>query len=453
MESKKIIKIEISDPVYCLIKQGFILIKPALTYKAEYYVQGPYSKKRVDYKKTLAWKSRVNKGYLFYHGLLNRVKEYCQTQNLNLEIKKTFEDYLIPETDEPKVPGLNIKEGERAYQYSLIQKAIKHQRGVILSATGSGKTIMMLGLISCFPSKKILFLSNTHVPITQFKKSVIKYGFKDYEIDSGTVQTYSRKPAEEIDKYDIIIVDECHEFGGFNGMYANLFRKSLAPIRVGFTATLPDNPEIKFALEGLIGPVIGSLSIEEGNFFGVLAKPHIKVLELPEQKKIGDIRLYRDVYRMGVVNNRARNLAIVQETKRLLDEGKTILILVVEIEHGKNIVDLAKRLYDLNITFVQGKTDSEAREEIRMAMNEKKIKAVVATAVFRKALDIPSLSAVINACGGKSETMTLQAIGRGLRKTKDKNEVEIIDFFDPSHHYLVKHFGYRLCMYFREKWI
>ena len=86
-------------------------------------------------------------------------------------------------------------------------------------------------------------------------------------------------------------------------------------------------------------------------------------------------------------------------------------------------------------------------------MEDKKIKGVVATAVFRKALNIRSLNTVINACGGKSEVMTLQAIGRGLRKTEDKEFVKIIDYFNPNSRYLIDHFGRRLCLYFREGWL
>ena len=49
--------------------------------------------------------------------------------------------------------------------------------------------------------------------------------------------------------------------------------------------------------------------------------------------------------------------------------------------------------------------------------------------------------------------MTLQAIGRGLRKTDDKEFVKILDYFNPNPHYLIDHFGRRLGLYFRESWL
>lgn len=450
--TKRVI-LEIIDPVYCKIVEGDKLLKPALSYTTDYYIQGPYSKRRVDHRRSLMWKSKKEGAHLFFRGFLQRVTQYCENQDIPLSVEDHSGDHFTVER-EPDIPGINIRDGNRSYQYDLIKAAVSAQRGVILSATASGKTIMMLGVLSCSPQSSFLFLSNGHVPITQFKKALHKYGFQNYNIQVSTIQSLHRRPPEEyIDSFDAIIIDECHEFGGTDGMYAKVLKNSLAPLRVGFTATMPSAVEVKFALEGLVGPVLGELSIQEGTELGVLARPQLNLIELPENKMVKDLKMWRDVYREGVVNNRARNLAVVQEVKRHLEGGRSVLVLIIEIEHGENIVDMAQRLYGLDIVFVQGKTDSEVREQIRLAMIDKKVKAVVASAVFRKALDVPTLDVVINACGGKSETITLQAIGRGLRITEEKEEVEVVDFFDPSHQYLVKHFGHRICMYFREGWL
>ena len=81
------------------------------------------------------------------------------------------------------------------------------------------------------------------------------------------------------------------------------------------------------------------------------------------------------------------------------------------------------------------------------------MKCVICTAVWKEGVNIPELNVVINAAGGKSELVTLQTIGRGLRKTENKSELIIYDFFDNSHHYLVDHFGHRFCLYSDMGWI
>ena len=68
-------------------------------------------------------------------------------------------------------------------------------------------------------------------------------------------------------------------------------------------------------------------------------------------------------------------------------------------------------------------------------------------------INIPSLNCVIIAYGGKDSKRTLQTIGRGLRKTDEKDIVTIIDFFDPSHPSLINHFGHRISLYCEEGWL
>jgi superfamily II DNA or RNA helicase len=70
----------------------------------------------------------------------------------------------------------------------------------------------------------------------------------------------------------------------------------------------------------------------------------------------------------------------------------------------------------MEVKFIQGSTDGEVREKARKAMIKGKLKVIISTAVFREGIDIPNLDVVINACGHKSEIMTLQGVGRFSRK-------------------------------------
>jgi superfamily II DNA or RNA helicase len=216
---------------------------------------------------------------------------------------------------------------------------------------------------------------------------------------------------------------------------------------------LPDSQESRLILEGLLGPVIGEFSLQEGVDRGVLVRPRLYLKKLPYSGTVRDLRRYSEVYDAGIVRNKALNRQVVLDAKRDIDAGHSVLILVTKLEHGRNIVDMAKRLYGLEFEFVFGATDKDVREQIRYAMIDKKIKCVVASAVFKKALDVPTLDVVINACGGKTESGTLQAIGRGSRIAEGKKYFKIRDYFNPSHPYLISHFGHRLSLYFDCGWL
>ena len=67
--------------------------------------------------------------------------------------------------------------------------------------------------------------------------------------------------------------------------------------------------------------------------------------------------------------------------------------------------------------------------------------AIISSVVWRTGVDLPNLDVVVLAYAGKSEIETVQSIGRGLRRTADKDERIIVDFFDPSNYHLVNHFA------------
>jgi superfamily II DNA or RNA helicase len=121
--------------------------------------------------------------------------------------------------------------------------------------------------------------------------------------------------------------------------------------------------------------------------------------------------------------------------------------MVNKIEHGENISKLG------NFRFIRGATSQDSRDLAKKALISKRLKVLITTCIWREGINIPSLDVVVNAGGGKSEIATLQQIGRGLRKTDEKSTVTIVDFFDPSHNYLISHFGERITLYMENDWL
>jgi superfamily II DNA or RNA helicase len=115
---------------------------------------------------------------------------------------------------------------------------------------------------------------------------------------------------------------------------------------------------------------------------------------------------------------------------------------------------MANELYpELKLKYIHGGSENETREEVIKNLKSGEIDIVIATTILNEGVNIPSLGAVINAAGGKSEIAVLQKIGRGLRVTDNKKEIHLVDFFDPSHRFLIEHFGERLTLYFDKGWI
>jgi superfamily II DNA or RNA helicase len=226
----------------------------------------------------------------------------------------------------------------------------------------------------------------------------------------------------------------------------------LAPIRVGFTATMPEEPERRLQIEGYTGRIISKLSVRKAAELKILAEPRIKLIPVPATKKgITPYTAYPDVYDLHITYNKVRNTIIAKEVRNNIKNGITTLVMVTQIDHGEAIQAIAYNDLGLNLPFIQGSTKSDMREKVKDALETKQFKAVITTTIFREGVNIRSLGCVIIAFGGKSAKATVQALGRALRRTSEKDEALIIDFLDPVK-YLSVHTIERLGIYLKNGW-
>lgn len=459
--------IKIVDPIeFKVSKSDSELIRPCLEYQKEYWREGRHKKEKQVYS-VAPFRRYKNEIYIFC-GFLPRIIQFCKKNRIEIKFKNWSYLHSLPDPITPKLPKIKGFIKFRDNQKLLLRKALKKKRGVIHAATGIGKTITQLGIISAFPDENILILTHTIDIINQTIQKLKDFKFKDVQQIGGgkkanglhgrivvsTMQSFRNlDPNEYCDYFDIVMIDEAHHVSSFNGTYAHILERLLAEVRLGFSATMPTKPESIMALEGLLGSIIGKLSVNEAVSQGILAKPKIKLIKTALNDEITYQKTYADVYDTGIVHNDQRNLQILTETFKQVEQGKTVLIMVLKVRHGKILARLATTRFGLDIPFVHGKTNKIDREEIKNKLNKKKVKAAICTVVWKEGVDIPSLNTVINAAGGKDEKGVLQGIGRGLRKTDDKETVLIIDFFDPSHRYLVEHFGHRITLYMEQGWL
>ena len=104
----------------------------------------------------------ISKSGVFKSGLLSR---------LLVDLKKIeCEPEVITESSKEIEPNLDYDiEGFNYYVYqeNLIIDALKHKRGIIKSPTGSGKTLIMAGLIKALAGRKMVILFNAKQLLTQ----------------------------------------------------------------------------------------------------------------------------------------------------------------------------------------------------------------------------------------------------------------------------------------------
>jgi superfamily II DNA or RNA helicase len=224
--------------------------------------------------------------------------------------------------------------------------------------------------------------------------------------------------AEFLEGVSTVIVDEVHQAKA--EVLKNLLTRNLrnAPIRWGLTGTVPKE---KFEFESIhasLGPVIGEITAKELQDKGVLSACHVNIVQLIDTVAHTN---YQEELKY-LTTNQARIEYIGKLLNNVKESGNT-LILVDRISAGEMLQELIP-----GSTFVKGdvklKDRKDAYDEINTADNQ----VVIATyGVAAVGINIPRIFNLVLIEPGKSFVRVIQSIGRGVRKAKDKDFVQIWD--------------------------
>ena len=412
---------------------------------AEY--SAAYKRRQWDGKTHFISKSGVFKSGLLSRLLVDLKKIECEPEVIT-ESSKEIEPNLDYDID-----GFNYY----AYQENLIIDALKHKRGIIKSPTGSGKTLIMAGLIKALSGRKMVILFNAKQLLTQTYEFLTETcgmeniglcfgeGYIYGDIMLCTVQSVEKILDTHLEEAEVLM------FGNGKTTLAALRSFPKALYRLGFTATPPRDSVPRYNLEGALGSVLEDVNTADLVDTGKLTKPLIQLINRPYTASGLDEDLgYLDVYEEYIVNNEERNNIIKEIVDGILSKQQNkrarILVLTKSLDHGRALEDLLGR----NCEFLQG-CDSigERYEAISRFRRCRESSVLIGTKILQTGVNIEEITHFINARGMKSEIATLQALGRALRRHDSKQVVYIYDFMDKEK-YLRDHSIARKRHYERE---
>ena len=155
-----------------------------------------------------------------------------------------------------------------------------------------------------------------------------------------------------------------------------------------------------------------------------------------------------------LVQNKKRNQFIYNLCKTL--KGNTLVLYQLVEKHGEVLNEMMQDL-DKEVHFVHGGVGTDEREQIR-ALAEKKnnILILASYGVFSTGINIRNLHNVVFASPYKSRIKVLQSIGRGLRKSEQKDAVKLYDIADNltyknRKNFTLLHFQERINIYNEEE--
>lgn len=423
---------------------------------------------------------------LYYHFL-----KMCENRGYKVKLVKTKyglandTNDITPDEIYNYSKNLKLPWELRDYQFTAVLHGLKKKRAILLSPTGSGKSLIIYVLVKYWyemlttglnwpKASKILVIVPTTSLVEQMHSDFVSYGQAEggiHKIYSGkdkdniesaivisTWQSIYKLPKMWFEQFGMVIGDECHGFKSKSLM--NIMNKATeAEYRFGTTGTLDGTQTHELVLQGLFGKtykVTTTRALQENKTLADLdIKRIVLEYDLESRQDFGK-KTYQEEIEYIVENDKRnkfiRNLSLDQK-------GNTLVLFNLVEKHGKPLFDLINTKADSErkIFFVSGNTQTSDREAIRGIVEKQKNSIIVASlGTFSTGINIKNLHNIIFASPSKSQIRVLQSIGRGLRVADNNSITNLYDIIDNISYTNRKNFALlhseeRLKIYDREK--
>ncbi len=335
--------------------------------------------------------------------------------------------------------------------------------GVVALPTGSGKTYLaMLAMHECRRATLVvvptLDLLAQWVSVVQqtFGCAVGMVGGGEFTVEPITITTYDsavRHMDRFGNRFGLLIYDECHHLPG--EMYAETARMSLAPFRLGLSAT-PDRADGgEVLLTTLIGETVFSSRVSSlaGNILAPYETMRVAVALTPEEEEryLAERGIYLSFCRkrglkMGAgggwssflqetarskEGRRAFEAYRIQRSIPLMSEGKFAALAEILRRHVESRIlifthvnELAYRISrEYLLPVITHQTPPRERSEILQKFGTGEYPAVVTSKVLNEGVDVPEANVAIVLSGSGSIREHVQRLGRILRRQEGKQAV------------------------------
>jgi superfamily II DNA or RNA helicase len=421
-----------------------------------------------------------------YHALL-RWAENTGGQATLQEAAATpdsVEDAARAYSDLHLTPAVAIE--PRDYQQAALTTWTDHdRRGTVVLPTGSGKTFLAVQAIADADVSTLIvvptidLLNQWHATLTnafgnQLPDPIGVLGGGSHDVTDITVTTYDsayRYVNEYGDQFGLLVVDEIHHLPA--PTYRQIPEMSIAPYRLGLTATYERADGQHEILEDLIGPVVYEEDVDglAGEYLSEYETIHLKVeLTAGEREQYDqEYQIYRDYVdthdfniwnedgyqeflkrtsydpdgrRALIAKQRAEEIARTAEKK--LD---TLDNLLKRHHDDRTIIFTANNdfAYDISQEFIipciTHQTETDERTEILERFRTGEYSMLVTSQVLDEGIDVPAANVGIILSGSASKRQFAQRLGRILRQTDDRHPARLYEIItdDTKEQYASSH--------------
>ena len=349
-------------------------------------------------------------------------------------------------------------DGLRDYQQEMKLRLFEewelHRSVMVQMPTGTGKTHLLAAVVKEFlcgggVGMRVWIVAHRRELVEQIEETVARYGMgkepdksakngrtgKDsMPEESGRVRVFSIQWLSRNWKImdgqpDLIVIDEAHH--ALAETYRELWKRYPEARKLGMTAT-PCRLNRK-GFTDLFDTLITSWSIAEFIGRGWLSSfDYVSIRANSREQRLVDSLKKRgadgdyQVKEMNAVLNRETGIRQLYESVRRYAAGKKGIVYAVSIAHARQIAAYYS-LHGVESVAIDSRTPALERKELVEDFRRGKISVLVNVDIFSEGFDCPDVEFVQLARPTLSLAKYLQQVGRGLRKSDNKESCVLID--------------------------
>ena len=327
-----------------------------------------------------------------------------------------------------------LRDYQQEMKLRLFEEWELHRSVMVQMPTGTGKTHLLAAIVReflCGSGSRVWIVAHRRELVEQIEETVSRYGMgrEDGSVRVMSIQWLSRNRKIVNGQPDLIVIDEAHH--ALAETYRELWKSYPEARKLGMTAT-PCRLNRK-GFTDLFDTLITSWSIAEFIGRGWLSSfDYVSIRANSREQRLVDSLKKRgadgdyQVKEMNAVLNRETGIRQLYESVRRYAAGKKGIVYAVSIAHARQIAAYYS-LHGVESVAIDSRTPALERKELVEDFRRGKISVLVNVDIFSEGFDCPDVEFVQLARPTLSLAKYLQQVGRGLRKSDNKESCMLID--------------------------
>ncbi len=334
--------------------------------------------------------------------------------------------------------------------------------GVLVGATGTGKTIVAMALVASFGQPTLWLTHRKSLARLALKTAracfnlppsaygLVGSGVRD---DIGTHFTVGMlasfagfsestwRKHRYAERFGTIVVDEVHHIPART--YSQVITRFSAAHRIGLSATPDRTDGLGPLMVAMFGPTVAKIDTSDAIRLGHIILP--KIYRVPTALQFHDdpeqmYRYWADVQHIQATDPE-RNLLLCRLIAHLREERRRIMVMVTLRKHANTLSQML-RGFGVPAVVVDGSTNLRERDKLATACVKGEA-VLIGTDVLYEGVDLPLVDRLILATPTKGiaykegdrtvlHPRLQQQMGRIARAAKGKSDAIVYDVYDPE---------------------